>query len=122
MIQTTMRTNTRLFAKALGLAIATAYVLLSAPDALSQDTGHLALPIDPIPCSSDLIIVEPGEPVTILIDPPLQTAPSEVLVYKTIVGQFSETTPSLITWIPTHCGWDYIEVSAVDNDGNSREV
>lgn len=131
----TMRTSTRLFAKALGLAIATTAALCITPNALSQDTGLLALPQeppiedpiddlpgDPIPCSPDLIIVEPGEKVTILFEPPLQTAPSEVLVYETIIGQFIETTPSMITWIPTHCGWDYIQVRAVDEDGNSRVI
>ena len=135
MMDRTMRTSTRLFAKALGLAIATTAALCITPNALSQDTGLLALPQeppiedpiddlpgDPIPCSPDLIIVEPGEKVTILFEPPLQTAPSEVLVYETIIGQFIETTPSMITWIPTHCGWDYIQVRAVDEDGNSRVI
>jgi hypothetical protein len=39
MMDRTMRTSTRLFAKALGLAIATTAALCITPNALSQDTG-----------------------------------------------------------------------------------
>jgi len=69
-----------------------------------------------------VVVTSVGDIITLLFEPDLPSSAGEQLVYETLNGKFLYTSPSMLSWMPTCAGWDYIQVSAVDSHGNSRVV
>ncbi|GIV09343.1 MAG: hypothetical protein KatS3mg019_1434 [Fimbriimonadales bacterium] len=96
---------------------------------LLAPTNSLAQPLtisdpQPVPeqCTVEVVIASVGQPISLLFEPPLEAAVGEQLVYDTLMGSFLSTSPSLVSWVPTCAGWDFIQVRAVDAQGRSRVV
>ncbi len=104
--------------------VAVAASLITLAISSAQMSAQMVDQPSPVPenCFVEVVIASAGQPISLLFEPALQAAAGEQLVYDTLMGSFVTTSPSLITWVPTCAGWDFVQVRAVDANGNSRVV
>lgn len=104
------------------LGIVIGCVMNLAPSIAQHTPSQIASPQVAEGCMVEVVLASAGQPITLLFEPALQLSAGEQLIYETLSGDFLTTNPSLITWVPTRAGWDFIQVRAVSVSGNSRVV